>query len=843
MPRPVFAFAFANDASEGGRRLPALDGEYNALKRVLDDTSAGWTLVESAETSIAGFIDLLQRGDNQGRIALLHFAGHADSTALLMQRADGEPEIANADGIAEFLAQHPGLGFVFLNACSTVGQVRRLLDAGVPAVIATEHDVNDDVATEFSRRFYNELVNGQTLRRAFDSAAAAVRIDDRLRRAALTRAIKRVGGGPRRDPDDWPWKLHVREGNATADQWSFGYVLDDPLFGVATPPPAPLPEKPYRHLLPFCRDDEPIFFGRRRETRELYDAITRGGARRVILLHGVSGAGKSSLLEAGLVPRLECTRSCECRRRDPERTLVGLLASTLGAGEDQTEASGFTAAWADREKRDGRPLTVILDQVEEVLTDASHDGAGELAALVQMLKEVFDQPNSPQGSIVLGFRKEWLADVQNLLENRALAYSAVFLDRLSERGIHEAVRGVASTPRLRDHYKLIIAVDDDELVHDIAGDLVKDAGSAVAPTLQVLLTKMWERTPEASDGSRTFTRQLYAGLLREGRLLSDFVDQQIDVLHAQFSEAESSGLVLDALNMHVNALGDGTISVTNAERAARYGKRHEEVNCILTAACDGRLVATLSADDPPHSVTTRLAHDTLAAYIHVLATQSGKPVQRPSACSRSVHRNGKTIALVTFAQAAATSLAAPKSAPSPRCRRSRSRRARAGVHADTRAGRRHAARKEPGGGCPGSAGATCGPECHHGAFRVGRDLGSHRLEVGTTGEGRGSPDSGRGYRTIRGSAARSASRNSHARQRSTRRRRARRRGSSGDRFARATDPHCGARARHSSRSGHGRGIQPQWNARRDRLGRRHRADFPRERAWKADSARRSQGGD
>src|SRR6186997_3178284 len=46
---------------------------------------------------------------------------------------------------------------------------------------------------------------------------------------------------------------------------------------------------------------EPIY-GRMRETGELYFRLN---AERIVLLHSPSGAGKSSLVQAGLLPRLE----------------------------------------------------------------------------------------------------------------------------------------------------------------------------------------------------------------------------------------------------------------------------------------------------------------------------------------------------------------------------------------------------------------------------------------------------------------------------------------------------------------------------------------------------------
>lgn len=59
---------------------------------------------------------------------------------------------------------------------------------------------------------------------------------------------------------------------------------------------------PYVGPGPFSRRDESRFFGRKREIADLQSLVA---AHRTVLLYSQSGAGKSSLLNAGLIPRLE----------------------------------------------------------------------------------------------------------------------------------------------------------------------------------------------------------------------------------------------------------------------------------------------------------------------------------------------------------------------------------------------------------------------------------------------------------------------------------------------------------------------------------------------------------
>jgi hypothetical protein len=63
----------------------------------------------------------------------------------------------------------------------------------------------------------------------------------------------------------------------------------------------PLPSAPYRGIEPFRFIDQPIFSARTGEVRKLVRLIT---IYRGIFFYGESGAGKSSLINAGLIPAL-----------------------------------------------------------------------------------------------------------------------------------------------------------------------------------------------------------------------------------------------------------------------------------------------------------------------------------------------------------------------------------------------------------------------------------------------------------------------------------------------------------------------------------------------------------
>ena len=60
--------------------------------------------------------------------------------------------------------------------------------------------------------------------------------------------------------------------------------------------------QPYVGPRPFEQEDQGLFFGRDREASELLSLVI---AHDLVLVYAQSGAGKTSLLNARLIPRLE----------------------------------------------------------------------------------------------------------------------------------------------------------------------------------------------------------------------------------------------------------------------------------------------------------------------------------------------------------------------------------------------------------------------------------------------------------------------------------------------------------------------------------------------------------
>ena len=140
---------------------------------------------------------------------------------------------------------------------------------------------------------------------------------------------------------------------------------------------------PYLGLVPYDEDDADRYFGRERDVDACLRRVTEDGA---VVVAGPSGSGKSSLVRAGLAPRL---------RRDGHRVVV----ITPGAQPFQALGERLSAG-----SRGTTPTVLVVDQCEEVLTLCADPVERQrfLAALVA---------HAERAPLVLALRADRLGDL------------------------------------------------------------------------------------------------------------------------------------------------------------------------------------------------------------------------------------------------------------------------------------------------------------------------------------------------------------------------------------------------------------------------------------------------
>lgn len=203
------------------------------------------------------------------------------------------------------------------------------------------------------------------------------------------------------------------------------------------------PSRPiYPGLNPFDEADAAIFFGREEESWEgvaALEELRRGGqeAPRLLLVTGASGSGKSSLMRAGILPRL---------RRDPTHWLG---VRPFRPGDDPSPARALALA--------------LVEQGGETAADAATTAVESAPALLARVRRLKATAGRPQATVLLAIdqAEELLQDAEGgqllaliamaLAEARGelLAVATLRSDRLGAWQEHAAVQGQGGGPRLK----------------------------------------------------------------------------------------------------------------------------------------------------------------------------------------------------------------------------------------------------------------------------------------------------------------------------------------------------------------------------------------------------------
>lgn len=163
------------------------EGEWTRLQQALQPLAAQNKIQLTRLTPPTP--DALRAQLRQDEYHILHFIGHGDydevkqQGILVFENDRGDARRVNEDTAAILLQDARKLRVVVLNACrgaqtSTrnpfAGTAPRLVQAGIPAVLAMQYAITDQAALDFSAELYKTLADGYPIDAAMNEARRAV---------------------------------------------------------------------------------------------------------------------------------------------------------------------------------------------------------------------------------------------------------------------------------------------------------------------------------------------------------------------------------------------------------------------------------------------------------------------------------------------------------------------------------------------------------------------------------------------------------------------------------------------------------------------------------------------
>jgi WD40 repeat protein len=318
-------------------------------------------------------------------------------------------------------------------------------------------------------------------------------------------------------------------------------------------------DPPYLGLARFEAEDHDRFFGRDDLIGELVGLL---GDSRVVALVGASGSGKSSVLRAGLLPRL--------RGEDPPR--FGAIRMITPGPHPMTELARIPAAPSC--------TLLVVDQFEEVFTLCSDPA--ERCAFLGALPAMATRTEHPL-RVVIAIRADFYG---RCAENRALAEAVsrthILVGPLTADELRDVIVKPASAAGLVVERALTSRLIE-EVVHRPGG----------LPLLSHVLLETWRRRR-----GRTLSLD---GYVSSGGVHGAMA-QTADSVHESFTAQQQ--VLAQRILLRLVAPDDGTRRPADRAELVSTQLPHDDTEIVLARLVAARLV-TLDGD------TAELSHEAL----------------------------------------------------------------------------------------------------------------------------------------------------------------------------------------------------------------------------------------
>jgi transcriptional regulator with XRE-family HTH domain len=299
---------------------------------------------------------------------------------------------------------------------------------------------------------------------------------------------------------------------------------------------------PYRGLSAFQEQDAGLFFGRDAATSQVLERMSRlvaGGG--LLVVSGVSGAGKSSLLRAGVLPRIRAAGLAAAPGAaswprvvfTPTRAPLDELALRVGvlAGADAAlvrrgletaparfaltarqaalagppgQAGDLDGRSAERDQPPRRRLVLVVDQFEEVFTQCTEEGQRRvfITALHATATAAHGPDQAPAALVVLGVRADFEGRCADYPPLAGPVQDRYLVTAMTERQLRMAITEPAKTAGSKVDGDLA-----DLLLAEVRTGQHGTSGAGALPLLSHALDQAWRcRTGEAvtlADYDRT----------------------------------------------------------------------------------------------------------------------------------------------------------------------------------------------------------------------------------------------------------------------------------------------------------------------------------------------------
>jgi len=284
-------------------------------------------------------------------------------------------------------------------------------------------------------------------------------------------------------------------------------------------------KSPFKFLDSYTKDDRDIFFGRDKEIEELYQKVFES---KLMLVYGVSGTGKSSLIHCGLANKFHETDwlPLVIRRGD---NMIKSMADVINGVSITPQHSKFVnpadflkgvrSLYLDHYK----PVFFIFDQFEELFIFGNKEERTEFIQIVKSLIE-----SDLQCRLLFVMREEYMAGITEFEKFIPTFFSnRVRIEKMSHGNAIEAIMGPCKA------FDINI---EEGFAETLIEKLSPGSAEVELTYLQVFLDKIYRLASENIEKENpqvSFTVSFLNAVGNVSDLLGSFLDDQLSLLGNQ----------------------------------------------------------------------------------------------------------------------------------------------------------------------------------------------------------------------------------------------------------------------------------------------------------------------